>query len=91
MKFTKQDARIDTATEVVSLNRADGRGSFTITVAFRLDGRDGDFFRVDMGALTGWEAIDGGETSAPKTRQAAVALAHNYLTRVREQGTMHPL
>lgn len=90
MTFTKVAHRVYIATVRVSLNRAYDIGSFETTVKFRLDGREGRFYRVDLGCLTGWEAIDGGRDNAPKNLKDAKAMANDYLKRVREQGTLHP-
>lgn len=90
MTFTKVAHRVYVATLRVSLLRSGGFGAFETQVSFRLDGREGRFYRVDMMCLTPWEAIDGGRDSAPLNLRDAKTMANDYLNRVKEQGTLHP-
>ena len=60
------------------------------SVDFRLDGRDGDFYRVDKHTLGPWEAIDGGEQSAPRTLPAAKAMGAKWIAAASEQHTLTP-
>lgn len=62
----------------------------SMRVHLRIDGRRGNEFRVDKGAMTGWEAIDEGPTRAPKTLEDAKALAERWVTAANEQGTLSP-
>jgi hypothetical protein len=65
---------------------------FSIEVVFRVDGRSGDHWRVDLANYTTliWEAIDGGRDSAPRTLAAAKKLAGTYFRAAIAQGTLHP-
>jgi hypothetical protein len=63
---------------------------YRVTIALRLDGRGGRFYRADMTAMTPWEAIDGGEASAPANLREGKALAARWLVAAREQGTLTP-
>lgn len=90
MIFRKAAHRVYVATVRVSLLRSSGFGAYETTVSFRLDGREGKFYRVDMMCLTPWEAIDGGRDQAPSNKRAAEEVAQKYLKAVNEQGTLHP-
>lgn len=88
--FEKKCNRVYIARVDVALLRSCGTGSYTARVSIRLDGRDGPFYRVDMMALSPWEAIDGGPSSAPCNLKGAKALAQKYLDAVAEHGTLTP-
>ncbi len=59
-------------------------------VGLRIDGRGNKNFRVDMKTLGPWEAIDGGDSKAPKTLQAAKTFAVQWVNAVVDQGDLHP-
>ncbi len=90
LTFKKVAPRIYVASADVALLRADGFGAFETRITFRLDGRKRGFYRADMADFSIWEAIDGGESSAPKTLREGKAFVQRYFHAIRAQGTMHP-
>lgn len=89
LTFSKVAPRVYTARSTVCVVAENGR-AYETTALIRLDGRGGKFYRVDRGGWCGWEAVDGGEQSAPRTLRDAKALANDFLARVRDQGTLTP-
>lgn len=89
-KFKKIAPRVYIASAEVCLPRSSGYGSYPCRISLRLDGREGRFYRVDRMSLSPWEAIDGGQESAPRTKREAEKVARKWLEAAREQGTLTP-
>jgi len=88
MNWTKRDTRIYTAIAAVTFADLVGR-TRTTRVAFRIDGRRGDY-RVDTKTLSfePWEAIDGGRGF--RTVAEAKTFARRWRRAACDQRTLSP-
>jgi hypothetical protein len=91
MKFTKVAERIYIMKGSVAFRDWLGNER-EVDVQFRIDGREGDYYRVDCDkGLPLWEAIDGSGTRPfPTSVRAAKDLACAWKRAANEQGTLSP-
>lgn len=91
MKFTKVRERIYLAETTVTCTNVWGK-SVTRKVRFRIDGRDGDHYRVDCDkGFPLWEAIDGSGTHPfPTSLKAAKDLAFAWKRAAETEGALSP-